>query len=70
MKIRQQSYLRFILGAVAIFVVGLAIGATQGGDKTALNTVSAILLTVGVIAFVALVVLEVVRRTRLRTAAR
>jgi archaellum biogenesis protein FlaJ (TadC family) len=64
MRIREQSYVPFIIAAVVTFIVGLAIGATQGGDKTVLNTISAILLTVGAIAVVVTLGLEVVRRTR------
>jgi|GEM_PF-4409974 hypothetical protein len=65
MRIRERSYKPFIIASVLVFVVGLAIGAWQGDDKTVLNTVSAFLLTVGVLAFAATVVLEVVRRRRL-----
>lgn len=36
-----------------------------GNDKTVLNTVSALLLTVGLLAFAATLILQVVRRRRL-----
>ncbi|MDQ1466707.1 MAG: hypothetical protein QOH10_1122 [Actinomycetota bacterium] len=65
MRIREQSYKPFIVAAVLMFVVGLAIGSWQGNDETVLNTVSALLLTVGVLAFAATLILEVVRRRRL-----
>ena len=65
MRIREQSYKPFIVAAVLMFVAGLAIGGWQGNDKTVLNSVSALLLTVGVLAFAATLVLEVVRRRRL-----
>ncbi|HEX2738772.1 MAG TPA: hypothetical protein VHP57_11635 [Acidimicrobiia bacterium] len=68
MSIRQRSYVPFIIAAVLTFVIGLAIGGTQGGDKTVLNTISAILLTVGALAVVVTVGLEVVRRVRMRHA--
>jgi hypothetical protein len=50
---------------VVTFIVGLAIGGTPGNDETVLNTVSAVLLTVGAIAFVATMVLELLRRRKL-----
>jgi ABC-type xylose transport system permease subunit len=43
---RERSYVPFIVAALATFIVGLAIGAWQGNDKTVLNKVSALLLTV------------------------
>lgn len=65
MKTRNRSYVRYIVAAVITFAVGLAIGAWQGNAETVLNEVSAVLLTVGVLAFVVISVLEVVRRRRL-----
>jgi hypothetical protein len=64
MRIREQSYKPFIIAAVLMFIVGLAIGGWQGNAKTVLNTVSAFLLTIGVLAFVATSILEVVRRRK------
>ena len=65
MRSRERSYKPFIIAAVAIFAVGLVIGAWQGDNETVLNSMSALLLTVGALAFVATLVLEVVRRRRL-----
>ena len=65
MRSRQGSYAPFIGAAVVTFIVGLAIGGTPGNDETVLNTVSAVLLTVGAIAFVATMVLELLRRRKL-----
>jgi uncharacterized membrane protein YdjX (TVP38/TMEM64 family) len=64
MRIREGSYKPFIIAAVATFVVGLAIGGWQGDKETVLNSVSALLLTVGVLALVVTLVLEFVRRRR------
>jgi ribose/xylose/arabinose/galactoside ABC-type transport system permease subunit len=65
MKSRERSYVPFIVAALVTFIVGLAIGAWQGNDETVLNKVSALLLTVGVLAFVTTVVIEVLRRRKL-----
>ena len=65
MRSRDRSYVPFIIAAVVTFIVGLAIGGWQGDDETVLNTVSALLLTIGVVAFVASVVVELLRRRRL-----
>ncbi|MCU1462826.1 MAG: hypothetical protein JWO37_2901 [Acidimicrobiales bacterium] len=64
MRIWKHSYVRFIIAAAVVFVVGLAIGGWQGSAKTVLNSVSAILLTVGALGVIALSGLEIVRRTR------
>lgn len=65
MRIREHSYKPFIIAAVLTFFAGLAIGGWQGNKETVLNSVSALLLTVGVLAFVVTLLLEVVRRRRL-----
>lgn len=65
MSSRARSYKPFIIAAVAIFAVGLVIGGWQGDKETALNSVSALLLTVGALGFVVTLLLEVVRRWRL-----
>jgi hypothetical protein len=64
-KTTDRSFVRYIIAAVVTFFVGLAIGGWQGDAKTALNEVSALLLTVGMLAFVVLSVLEGLRRRRL-----
>jgi ABC-type nitrate/sulfonate/bicarbonate transport system permease component len=64
-KTRERSYVRHIVAAIVTFAVGLAIGAWQGNAETVLNEVSAVLLTVGVIAIVVVSVLELLRRRRL-----
>jgi ABC-type nitrate/sulfonate/bicarbonate transport system permease component len=56
---------RYIVAAFVTVAVGLAIGGWQGDAETVLNEVSALLLTVGVLAFVVLSVLEGLRRRRL-----
>lgn len=67
MKLFNRSYLRLVGLGVFMFVVGLGIGGTQGQRKTVLNTVSAVLLTVGVLIVVVALILGVVRRTKRAT---
>lgn len=64
MKLFNRSYLRLVGVGVVMFLVGLGIGGTQGDRKTVLNTVSAILLTLGVLVVLAALILGVVRRTK------
>jgi uncharacterized membrane protein YdjX (TVP38/TMEM64 family) len=65
MRIRTRSYKPFVIAALVTFLVGLAIGGWQGNKETVLNSVSALLLTVGVLAFVVSLLLEILRRRRL-----
>ena len=44
---RAPSYVRYLVGAIVVFALGLAIGYSQGDDPTVLNSVSKVLLTVG-----------------------
>ena len=59
-----RSYVRYLVGAVVVFAVGLAIGASQGDDPTVLNTVSKVLLTVGFLAIVITGALQLITRVR------
>ncbi|MEY2590583.1 MAG: hypothetical protein QOJ67_2567 [Acidimicrobiaceae bacterium] len=65
MRIQERTYKPFVVASLVTFIVGLAIGGWQGNAETVLNKVSAVLLTVGVLAFVVTVLLEVLRRRRL-----
>ena len=42
-----RSYVRYLVAAIVVFALGLAIGYSQGDDPTVLNSVSKVLLTVG-----------------------
>jgi hypothetical protein len=64
MKLFNQSYLRLVGVGVVMFLVGLGIGGTQGERETVLNTVSAVLLTLGVLVILVALILGVVRRTK------
>jgi Ca2+/Na+ antiporter len=64
MKFLDRSYPRLIGAGVVMFLFGLGIGGTQGQRKTVLNTVSAFLLTLGVLVVVVALILAVVRRTK------
>jgi len=59
-----RSYVRYLVGAIVVFAVGLAIGASQGDDPTFLNTVSKVLLTVGFLAIVVTGALQLITRVR------
>ena len=63
----RRSYLRFIIGAVALLVVGLALGKDRGGEESLANTTSAILLTIGFLGVVVFSALELVGRARSRS---
>jgi hypothetical protein len=61
----RRSYVPFIVTAGLLFVTGLVLGAGKSSDDTSMaNTASKVLLAVGLLALVATVVLEVVRRRR------
>jgi hypothetical protein len=59
-----RSYIRYLVGAIVVFVIGLAIGATQGDDPTFLNSVSKVLLTVGFLAIIITGALQLITRVR------
>lgn len=59
-----RSYVRYLVGAVVVFAIGLAIGATQGDDPIFLNSVSKVLLTVGFVAVVITGTLQLITRVR------
>jgi hypothetical protein len=67
MKLFNRSYLRLVGLGVVVFVIGLGIGGTQGQRETVLNTVSAVLLTLGVLVVVVALILGFVRRTKRAT---
>ena len=58
------SYVPYLVGAIVIFAIGLAIGYSQGDDPTFLNSVSKVLLTVGFLAVVVTGALQLVTRVR------
>ena len=59
----RRSYVPFIVGAVALLVVGLALGKDRGGEESLINTTSAVLLTIG---FLGVVVFSAHRTRRPR----
>jgi uncharacterized membrane protein YdcZ (DUF606 family) len=59
-----RSYVPYLVGAIVVFVIGLAIGATQGDDPTFLNSVSKVLLTVGFLAVIVTGALQLISRVR------
>jgi membrane protein DedA with SNARE-associated domain len=59
-----RSYVPYLVGAIVVFAVGLAIGYSQGDDPTFLNSVSKVLLTVGFLAVVVTGALQLVTRVR------
>lgn len=63
----RRSYLPFIVGAVALLVVGLALGKDRGGEESLVNTTSAVLLTIGVLGVVVFSAIELVGRARNRS---
>ena len=64
----DRSHLRLIVVGIVTFLVGLGIGGTQGNRQTVLNTVSAILLTLGALVTLVALVFQLVRRARLARA--
>lgn len=61
----RRSYLCFIIVSAVLFVAGLALGAGKSSEDTsAANTASKFLLAIGLLAFIATVILEVVARRR------
>jgi hypothetical protein len=63
----RRSYVPFIVSAVALLGVGLALGKDRGGEESLINTTSAVLLTIGFLGVVVFSALEVVGRTRNRS---
>ena len=59
-----RSYVPYLVGAIVVFAVGLAIGYGQGDDPTFLNSVSKILLTVGFLAAIITGALQLITRVR------
>jgi hypothetical protein len=59
-----RSYVRYLVIAIVVLVLGLAIGYLQGDDPTFLNSVSKVLLTVGFLAVVVTGALQLVTRVR------
>ena len=62
----RRSYVPFIVGAVALLVIGLALGKDRGGEESLLNTTSAVLLTIGFLGVVVFSAVELVGRARNR----
>jgi uncharacterized membrane protein YqaE (UPF0057 family) len=63
----RRSYFPFILTAVALLVVGLALGKGRGDEDSLINTTSAVLLTIGFLGVLVFAVLEVAGRARHRS---
>jgi hypothetical protein len=59
-----RSYVRYLVGAIVVFALGLALGFSQGDDPTFLNSVSKVLLTVGFVAVVITGALQLITRVR------
>ena len=59
-----RSYVPYLVGAIVVFALGLAIGYSQGDDPTFLNSVSKILLTVGFLAAIITGALQLITRVR------
>ena len=59
-----RSYVPYLVGAIVVFALGLAIGYSQGDDPTFLNSVSKVLLTVGLLAVIITGTLQLITRVR------
>jgi membrane protein DedA with SNARE-associated domain len=59
-----RSYVPYLVGAIVVFALGLAIGYSQGDDPTFLNSVSKVLLTVGFLAVIVTGALQLISRVR------
>ena len=59
-----RSYVRYLVIAIVVFALGLAIGYSQGDDPTFLNSVSKVLLTVGFLAVIVTGALQLISRVR------
>ena len=62
----RRSYVRYVVAGVVMLAVGLVLGKDRGNETSFLNTVSAVLLTVGFLVVVVATVLEVIGRARHR----
>jgi hypothetical protein len=62
----RRSYVPLIAVGIAVVVVGLVLGEGRGDDDTVINTVSAVLLTLGVLVVLAGAAIELVGRLRRR----
>jgi hypothetical protein len=63
----RRSYIPFIVTAVTLLVVGLALGKDRGGEDSLINNTSAVLLTIGFLGVVVFSALELVGRARNRS---
>lgn len=63
----RRSYVPLLAIGIAIAVVGLVLGKGRGDEETTINTVSAILLTLGFVVVLSAAALELVGRLRHRT---
>jgi len=59
-----RSYVRYLVGAIVVFALGLAIGYSQVDDPTFLNSVSKVLLTVGFVAVIVTGTVQLITRVR------
>jgi hypothetical protein len=59
-----RSHVRYLVAALVVFALGLAIGYSQGDDPTFLNSVSKVLLTVGFLAVIVTGALQLISRVR------
>jgi hypothetical protein len=59
-----RSYVHYLAGAIVVCALGLAIGYSQGDDPTFLNSVSKVLLTVGLLAAIITGALQLITRVR------
>ena len=59
-----RSYVPYLVIAIVVFALGLAIGYSQGDDPTFLNSVSKVLLTVGFLAVIVTGALQLISRVR------
>jgi hypothetical protein len=59
-----RSYVPYLVGAIVVFALGLAIGYSQGDDPTFLNSVSKVLLAVGFFAVIISGALQLITRAR------
>ena len=63
-----RSYVPYLVGAIVVLALGLAIGYWQGDDPTFLNSVSKVLLTVSFLAVFITGALQLITRVQPRAA--